>query len=435
MGKKTYPILTALLILFSINTCAQDLTGAEKNEVLNDIIEKLQKIYPFPEVSEKTIAGLMKQMSDGNYDQHNTPVEFATQVSGDLEEFSNDKHLDLNYDPDLAQALLTTETDSTDYTKEEAKTEIWNNYGFKELRILPGNIGYLNLSVFFATDYAGKTADISMNYFANCNALIIDLRQNGGGWGDMVDYLLGYFVDANGPLILNITQSTLDSSVYSEVVPAYVPGKKLTGKPIYILTSSATASAAEAFTSHLKYLNKSTEIIGEKTAGAENPVEHIAINDKFVLQIPAWKKIYSLNPDDWEGVGIKPDIEVEASEALKTAHLKALKKLLEASVDQTTIDRYQWAIDGLSAGYKNVDVSIIKKYSGSYGKIKIIYRDNKLYYQREDRRAVLLIPVSEKYYIVEGTDYFRIKFIRGSGSMILKQIFDFGMEREYMKSE
>lgn len=435
MGKKTYQILTALLILLSIHTCAQDLTGAEKSEVINNIIEKLHKIYPFPEVSEKTITGLKKQMSEGNYDEHNSPVEFATHVSSDLEKFSNDKHLDLNYDPELAKALLNPTPDSADYTEEEAKTEIWNNYGFKELRILAGNIGYLNLSVFFATDYAGKTADISMNYFANCNALIIDLRQNGGGWGDMVDYLLGYFVDTNGPQVLNITESTLDSSVYSEVVPSYVPGKKLIGIPVYILTSSATASAAEAFTSHLKYLNKDVEIVGEKTAGAENPVEHIAINDKFVLQIPAWRKIYSKNPGSWEGVGIKPDIEVEASEALKTAHLSVLKKLLKESTDQTAVDKYQWAIDGLSAGYKNVDVDMIKKYSGSYGKIKITYRDDKLYYHREDRPAVLLIPVSENYYIIEGIDYFRIKFLQTGGSIILKQIFDFGMEREYMRRD
>ena len=435
MGKKTYQILTALFILFSIHTCAQDLTGAEKSRILNEVIQKLEKIYPFKEISEKTIAGLKTQMSEGTYDKYNSPIEFATQVSNDLEKFSDDKHLDLNYNPDLAKALLNAIDDSTDFTKEEAKTEIWNNYGFKELRILAGNIGYLNLSVFFATDYAGKTADISMSYFANCNALIIDLRQNGGGWGDMVDYLLGYLVDVKEPLILNVAESTLDSSVYSEVIPSYVPGKKLTGIPIYILTSAATASAAEAFTSHLKYFNKNVVIVGEKTRGAENPVEQIAVNDKFVLQIPSWKNIYSKNPNKWEGVGIKPDIEVEASKALKTAHLTLLEQLLKASRDKTAIDKYRWAIDGLSAGYKNVDEKAIKEFSGSYGSIKIILRDDKLYYERAGKSALLLIPISDNYFIVEGIDYFRIKFIQSNSGIVLKQIFDFGMEREYTKDK
>jgi hypothetical protein len=209
----------------------------------------------------------------------------------------------------------------------------------------------------------------------------------------------------------------------------------LTAIPVYILTSSATASAAEAFTSHLKYFNKNVVIIGEQTAGAENPVEHIAVNDKFVLQIPAWKKIYSQNPNDWEGIGIKPDIEVEAADALKTAHLKILDQLLKASRDKTAIEKYQWSIDGLSAGYKNVDAEAIKKYSGSYGRIRIIFGDDKLYYQRKGKSAILLIPVSDNYFIVEGIDYFRIRFIQSEDSIVLKQIFDFGMEREYTKEK
>jgi len=192
--------------------------------------------------------------------------------------------------------LLEETSNGSNYTEEEAKTEIWNNYGFKELKILDGNIGYLNLSVFFSTDYAGKIADAAMAYFSNCNALIIDLRANGGGWGDMVVYLLAYFIDNKEPLVLNITESTLDSTIYSEVVPTYVPGLELADIPIYVLTSQVTASAAEAFTSHLKYFNKNTVIVGKKTKGAENPVEHIAVDENFVLQIPAWKKLYTENP-------------------------------------------------------------------------------------------------------------------------------------------
>ena len=241
-----------LLILLSFQINAQTLTAVDKADVLTNLIQKIEKIYPFPEISEKIIAGLKTQISNGYYDNVASSVEFATQVTNSLEEFSKDKHLDLIYNPELAKALLEGTTNSSDYTDEEAKTEIWNNYGFKELKILEGNVGYLNLSVFFSTDYAGKIADISISYFSNCNALIIDLRQNGGGWGDMVVYLLGYLIDNKEPLLLNITESTLDSSIYSEMVPTYVPGKKLTNIPIYILTSPATASAAESFTAHLK---------------------------------------------------------------------------------------------------------------------------------------------------------------------------------------
>jgi len=432
MKKKIFFLLLAFL---SVQIEAQTLTAAEKTDILSNVIQKLEKIYPFPEISEKIIIGLKKQISNGFYDGINSPVDFATQVTNSLEVFSNDKHLDLIYNPDLAKVLLEDSSVSSDYTEEEAKTEIWNNYGFKELKILEGNVGYLNLSVFFSTDYAGKIADISMAYFSNCNALIIDLRQNGGGWGDMVVYLLGYLIDNKEPLLLNITESTLDSSIYSEMVPTYVPGKKLTNIPIYILTSQATASAAESFTAHLKYFNTNVTIVGKKTKGAENPVEHIAIDENFVLQIPAWKKIYAKNSIVWEGVGINPDIEVDPGEAMVTAYKNALQKLLKTSNDQTAIDKYQWALDDLTASYDNTDINSIKKYAGSYGKIQIKLKNDKLYYQFEDRPAILLIPISDDYFLAEGVDYFRIKFISNGGMIIMKQIFTYGNEREYSKNE
>ena len=428
-------IFFLLFLVISLQISAQTLTKADKTEILGKLIKKIENIYPSAAVSEKIVAGLETQFSNGYYDDINSPVEFATQLSSSLENLSKDKHMELNYNPDLAKALLEESSDGSDFTEEEAKTEIWNNYGFRELKILDGNIGYLNLSVFFATDYAGKIADISMAYFSNCKALIIDLRENGGGWGDMVDYLLGYLIDNKEPLVLNIAESTLDSTVYSEVVSAYVPGAKLVNIPIYILTSQSTASAAEAFTTHLKYFNSNTTIVGKKTCGAENPVEHIAIDERFVLQIPAWKKIYSKNPVVWEGIGVSPDIEAEPDDALLAAYKDALQKLMKSTDEQLAIDKYQWALDGISASYNNVDVNKIKEYAGRYGNIQIKYVDDKLYYQPEKGSPYQLIPISDNYFVVEGISYFRIKFINNGETTLMKKIFTFGLEREYNKNK
>jgi len=361
-------LVTILLLFGTILIQAQELSNTEKDEILQCIIEKIEKAYPFSEISKKTIKGLNEQISQDFYDKYNSPNEFTTQVTISLKNFSNDKHFNLSYNPSLAKALIDEEsTDKSDtaYTAEEAKSEAWNNYGFKELSILDGNIGYLNLSVFFATQYAGKAADIAMNYFSNCNALIIDLRQNGGGWGDMVDYLLGYFVDNKDPILISIDKSTLDSSYYSSVIPCYVQGQKLTNIPIYILTSSGTASAAEGFTSHMKFFNKNVTTVGVKTSGSENPIDNLAINENFDLRIPCWKRVYSSNPTKWEGVGIKPDIEVE-TEGAKRAHLLALEKLIANTTDDFTISKFQWAIDGLKADYNNITKSDMQKIKGDY---------------------------------------------------------------------
>jgi hypothetical protein len=432
---KMRKVLLFLLFLLSIHIRAQNLTEEEKSNILSIVMQKLEKYYPFPDISEKTIKSLKIQLLNRYYDKYNSPGNFAAQVTNSLEQFSNDKHLDLLYDPELSKILSKGTTKDIDYTGQEAQTEIWNNYGFKELKILDGNIGYLNLSVLFSVNYAGRVADFAMGYFANCKALIIDLRQNGGGWGDMVDYLLGYLTDHKEPLLLNISQSTLDSSKYSEVIPSYVPGKKLIGIPIYILTSSVTASAAEAFISHLKYFNKNVVIVGKKTKGAENPVEHIAIDNVFVLQIPAWKRIYSKNPHTWEGVGISPDVETEANDALKKAHINILEELIKTSNMKADIEKYRWALEGITAGYTGINVKMIKKYAGKYGKIKITYTDSKLYYQSGENPSSIMLPISDDYFVIEGIDYFRIRFVRYENSIIMKQIFTYGTEKEYLKTE
>jgi hypothetical protein len=251
----------------------------------------------------------------------------------------------------------------------------------------------------------------------------------------MVDYLLGYFIDCEGPLLLNVAESTLDGTVFSEVVPEYVPGRKLTDIPIYILASSTTASAAEAFICHMKYFNGNVTIIGQKTRGAENPVDHIAIDSRFVLQIPTWKKLYSANPNTWEGVGICPDVEVDPGQALKAAHLSALGRLSEISDDEISIEKYQWAIDGLSAGDDQADGDIIRKYAGDYGVVNIFYKDRQLFYRFKEKPPIRLIPVANDYFIVKGVDYFRVRFIENDGGLTLKRIFVSGIEKDYPKKQ
>ena len=92
-------------------------------------------------------------------------------------------------------------------------------------------------------------------------------------------------------------------------------------------------------------------------------------------------------------------------------------------------------MDGLTANYDNTDINSIKKYAGSYGKTQVKLKDDKLYYQFEDRPAILLIPISDDYFLAEGVDYFRIKFITNGDMIIMKQIFTYGSEREYSKDE
>ena len=108
-----------------------------------------------------------------------------------------------------------------------------------------------------------------------------------------------------------------------------MPGKKYVGKDVYGLTSKRTFSAAEEFTYNLQTPKRAT-IVGETTGGGAHPGGPQPINDHFAVWVPSGRAVNPITKTNWEGTGVKPDIEVPAEQALKTAHLAALKKALSS---------------------------------------------------------------------------------------------------------
>jgi C-terminal processing protease CtpA/Prc len=126
----------------------------------------------------------------------------------------------------------------------------------------------------------------------------------------------------------------------------YVPGKRYIGKDVYFLASKDTISAGEGFVYELQNLKRAT-VIGEATAGAANPGFEYRINEHFKIYVPIGRAISPITKTNWEGIGIKPDIAVPAEQALNTAHLIALKKLLAAATDERTKKRLKGFIETL----------------------------------------------------------------------------------------
>ncbi len=135
------------------------------------------------------------------------------------------------------------------------------------------------------------------------------------------------------------------------------------------------------------------------------------IYDEFVLNISCFEIEYARIKERWEGVGIKPDMEVEADKAYSKAHLFLLDKLLENAGSPTLKERYQWALDGVNS--KNTPCKISesnsRNYIGKFGNREILYIDEDLYYQYKGRAKRKMTGVNEHYFVVEGYDYFRVK--------------------------
>jgi hypothetical protein len=428
------------LILFQ-NSFAQHadiLSLDDQKKIINTICEKLDEIHAFPEYNPEICNGLIKNFEGGKYSKYKSPQAFADKLDRDLEILRGDKHLGIFYDPQMAAEMEKENEEGKEagyLTPEMIEDERKKNYGFNELKILQGNIGYLDLRIFFPPKYAGETAVAAMRFLSNCDALIIDLRNNGGGWDEMVTFLMSYFFNSDESITLSTTYSRYEDEYYQSHTQSYVPGKLLTDIPVFILTSKSTFSGAEAFAHYMKHFKKAT-LVGETTRGGQNPVEIQSIGYGLIMLIPSWKQIYSASETGWEGVGVKPHIETDANDALNEAHLKALNELTKTKVDEEEKKRYRWIIDELDAkrNFIKVDESILNSYAGKYGDRTIFYENGELYYQYGDRSKMKMIAMSENYFIVEIYDYFRVRFIKENNFVIgFEQVYYDGKVKMYNK--
>lgn len=425
------PIILALTLCATapLAADARQLTPDQQRALVETVCRKIDTIYPFKEIGLKTQEGLQDHFESGALDGVTDAELFAAAVTERMEELSRDRHLDLYFDPVRAAELNKLEGSDEahdgpgDHFLEQAK---WENYGFRALRMLDGLVGYLDLRMFCAARHAGPVAVTAMDFLSRSNAVIIDLRYNGGGWDDMVTLLAGYFTDFEESETAAISRSTIDQSYYASMIPAFVPGQKMTGIPVYLLTSSSTASAAEAFASLLRHYNPEVLLVGQNSAGAENPVEFVALDSEFVLKIPCYEKVCFGTRAGWEGQGLAPDMQAPVDQALETAHFHALEQLYQRHTGESARALLQWGIDGHRARLqpREVDRTVLQSYCGEYGSTRIVLDDDELMLQFEGRPQRRLLPVDADYFVVDGRDDLRLRFVIEGGLVI-------AMERIY----
>ena len=229
-----------------------------------------------------------------------------------LRRVSSDGHLGLTY----SEAVISEAGD--DLTA--AEMDKWYgpqlNHGVEKIERLPGNIMLLDLRVFPPPSLAGDVIAAAMTVVAQGDALIIDLRRNGGG-AETENLITGYLVEP-GSQLTGIYDRPTDTRRYSSS-PAWVPGRRFdSSKPVYVLTSHRTFSAAEALAYDLQALKRAT-IIGETTGGGAHPFEYRRIHPHFAVDLPSQRSINPITGTNWQNTGVKPDVAVPADQALDKA--------------------------------------------------------------------------------------------------------------------
>ncbi|HJQ70119.1 MAG TPA: S41 family peptidase [Blastocatellia bacterium] len=346
--------LTAVVFLFgSAPAFAQQgpeqpditLDAATRSAVIEGLIKRVNENYVFPEVAKKMEQAIRERAQKKEYDNVTSSKQFAQKLTADLQEVSRDKHLRVRY----SHEAIPAEGGQRGPTPEE-RVRFNNflkkiNFGFEKVERLKGNVGYIDLRGFTPAEFSAETIVAAMNFVANTDALIFDLRQNGGGDPATVALLSSYLFDSE-PVHLNDLYWREGDSTHQWWTLPYVPGKRYAGKDVYVLTSKRTFSAAEEFTYNLKNLKRAT-IVGETTGGGAHPGGVRRINEHFQIFVPSGRAINPISKTNWEGTGVKPDIEVPAAQSLRTAHLAAVKKLLEKATDQEIIDQLKRVIGEL----------------------------------------------------------------------------------------
>ena len=299
-----------------------DIDAPTRAHVIDAAIAKLDEFYVYPEIAKKMGLAVRARAKRGEYDSVTDGNDFAKLLTEHFRDVSHDKHLSVSFTP-----LRWPEESAAPSPDAVARYRVamqQSNCGFEKAEHLSGNVGYLKFNGFADPEVCGATAIAAMNFLANVDAIIFDLRENHGGDPKMVA-LISTYLFAKQTHLNDLWERKSGETQQYWTLP-YVPGKLLASVPAYVLTSHGTFSGGEEFTNNLKVLKRAT-IVGEVTGGGAHPVTGHRIGDRFTIGVPFARAINPITKTNWEGVGVEPDVKVPAADALTTAEALAAKEL------------------------------------------------------------------------------------------------------------
>ncbi|PCC67101.1 N-terminal domain of Peptidase_S41 [Nannocystis exedens] len=305
------------------------ITAAERDEAIEALARELTAKYVFPAKGTEVAKAIRARRKRGEYDKITTGHALATTLTNHINEVLRDAHFHVRFSK---ETLPPRPAEGKPSAEELARFEEFSrhaNGGFEKVERLPGNIGYLEVRGFAFPGRGFEAATAAMAFLSETDALIIDLRRNGGGSPEMVAYLCSYLFDERVHLN-DLYFRPGDETRQFWTAP--VPGKPYVDREVYVLTSKRTGSAAEEFAYNLKNLKRAT-IVGEVTWGGANPGDMVRLGDHFAAFVPTGRAISPITKTNWEGVGVQPDIPVPADDALRVVQVKLLEQQIAKAKD------------------------------------------------------------------------------------------------------
>lgn len=305
-------VLWLWLACLALPASAQSISNADRGQAIDEIARLLDTRYVDADKGRRLAAALRR--SKGQWKNIVDGPALAEALTGWLRERSGDGHFAVDY------SARPIPADGGETAFHDAEIERYYgaqvNHGVQKVERLDGNIMLIDLRVFPPRALGGDVIGAMMTVAAQGDALIIDLRKNGGGM-DTVDTIIGQLVPEGSPLSGSFDRPT--GQILTHISPAPGDGRRFgDSKPVYILTSKRTFSAAEALAYDLQALKRAT-IVGEVTGGGANPFEYRRVHLHFALSLPEKRSVNPITGTNWQDVGVKPDVAVPADQALETA--------------------------------------------------------------------------------------------------------------------
>jgi hypothetical protein len=320
MTRITRPVVVALSIAVGLvgafGVRAQDATSTALDakarlEVIDALARELHRAYVFPDKAAEMERDLRDRLAKQAYDQLTEPASFARALTEHLQSVSHDKHLRVSMQPGGPAPAGGPPAPPAS--------------AFGDRKRLDGNVAYVEIRTFGMPAEAVKAdARLVMSEAADASALILDVRRNGGGAPGTVALISSYLFGAE-PVHLNSLFWRAANKTDDFYTDPRVEGTKFgPAKPVYVLTSARTFSAAEEFTYNLQTRKRAT-IVGERTGGGAHPGGPVRLPHGLRAFVPQGRAINPITKTNWEGTGIVPDVAVAADAALETAHKLALQ--------------------------------------------------------------------------------------------------------------
>lgn len=358
--QKTRRILCAatVLLLGSLPSMAQTLSDAESHEVVTKLGDRLVDVYPFPEISAKYKAALTKFEAEGHY-KNLTEQELASKLTEDLRKTHKDVHL---------RVSRSMNTGPRGARQPQGNSDAKSNYGFKRVEIDGAtSTAYVEIpGPFLGSQEAFEMAAASMGMCAYSKYIILDVRHNPGGTGQMGRFLASYFYNpGREQFYLNGFYKDRKRDE-QEWTYAYTPGKHMPDAKVYILTGRGTGSASEGFAYAMQKLKRAT-IVGDTSAGAGIAGGNVQLGHNLQAFVPVKMVVGPNDNTGWEGIGVVPDVEIGKEDALAATRKLILQDILKTSTDSLQKVAAQWVIDD-EALTANAAVNMKTKYSALVGK-------------------------------------------------------------------